>query len=185
MKISDTEIQGIKILQPQIFHDERGSFFESHNNQILKKNGIDVTFVQDNESYSKIGVLRGLHFQTNEHAQAKLIRVISGNILDVAVDLRINSSSFGQYFSIILSSKNKTQLFIPRGFAHGFIALSDNVVTQYKCDNYYNKNAESGILYNDPSLNIDWKLSKHLLRVNQRDASFLTLNNYIQKCKTI
>jgi dTDP-4-dehydrorhamnose 3,5-epimerase len=128
--------------------------------------------------------LRGLHFQKNEYAQAKLIRVISGEVLDVAVDLRENSPSFGKYFSIILNAENKQQLYIPRGFAHGFVALTDNAITQYKCDNYYNKQAEAGILYNDTDLAINWNLPEKSLKVNARDASFLTLKQYINERET-
>lgn len=181
MQIFTTEIEGIKVLQPKIFNDDRGLFFESHNYKNFKAYGIDANFVQDNESHSKIGVLRGLHFQRNEHAQAKLIRVIKGEVLDVAVDLRENSPTFGKHFSIILNAENKQQLYIPRGFAHGFVALSDHTITQYKCDNYYNKEAEAGIIYNDANLAIDWKLADDLLRVNERDANFPTLRQYLNK----
>lgn len=181
MQIFTTEIEGIKVLQPKIFNDDRGLFFESHNHKIFKEYGINADFVQDNESHSKVGVLRGMHFQRNEHAQAKLIRVIKGEVLDVAVDLRRNSPTLGKHFSIILNAENKQQLFIPRGFAHGFVALSDHTITQYKCDNYYNKEAEAGIIYNDSSLAIDWKLPASLLRVNERDANFPTLKQYLNE----
>lgn len=184
MKIFSSKIEGIKIIQPSIYSDERGLFFESHNQRIFNEHNIDMNFVQDNESHSKIGVLRGLHFQKNEHAQAKLIRVISGEILDIAVDLRKNSTSFGKYFSIILNAENKQQLYIPRGFAHGFVALTDNAITQYKCDNYYSKNAEAGIIYSDPTLAIDWKIPNNLLRINERDENFPTLKQYLNEHET-
>lgn len=179
MQIFDTEFDGVKILQPKIFNDERGLFFESHNQNLFKNVFQKNDFVQDNESHSNLGVLRGLHFQKGKYAQAKLIRVIKGVMLDVSVDLRKNSPSFAKYFSVILSGDNKKQLYIPRGFAHGFIALSSEVITQYKCDNYYNKDAEGGIAYNDPDLAIDWHLPKSQLLVNERDTNFPTLEEYI------
>lgn len=181
MQIFTTNIEGIKVIQPKIFNDDRGVFFESYNYKNFKEYGIDTKFVQDNESHSKIGVLRGLHFQKDEYSQAKLIRVIKGEVLDVAVDLRKNSPTLGKHFSIILNAENKQQLYIPRGFAHGFIALSDHTITQYKCDNYYNKDAEAGILYNDTTLAIDWKLPYNLIRVNKRDACFPTLRQYLNE----
>jgi dTDP-4-dehydrorhamnose 3,5-epimerase len=131
--------------------------------------GYEVEFVQDNESFSSKGILRGLHFQKGVYAQAKLVRVVQGAVLDVAVDLRLESPTYGQHFSIELSSENKKQLFIPRGFAHGFVVLSDTALFSYKCDNYYNKASESGIIYNDPTLNIDWKLPDDQLQLSEKD----------------
>ncbi len=173
----DTNMAGLKIFEPKIYQDDRGSFFESYNKNLFTEAGIICNFVQDNQSISTYGVLRGLHFQTGEHAQAKLVRVIQGNILDVVVDLRLNSKTFGQSFSIELSSINNKQLFIPRGFAHGFIVLSKTALFSYKCDNFYNKSAESGIRYNDPELSINWGLPAADIIVNHRDASFDSLED--------
>ena len=156
MNIIDTNLIDCKVIQPQLHNDNRGYFFESYHQQKLNDSlGFEVNFIQDNESFSSKGVLRGLHFQTGNYAQAKLVRVIQGRVLDVAVDLRKDSSTFAQHFSIELSEDNKNQLFVPRGFAHGFIVLSDTAIFSYKCDNYYNKASEGGIRYDDPSLGID------------------------------
>lgn len=158
MQIKRTPIEGCFIIQPKIFEDERGYFYESFNKQQFERlTGQCFNFVQDNESLSSKGVLRGLHFQKGEFAQAKLIRVIKGAVQDVIVDLRTNSKTFREYFSIELSEQNNTQLFIPRGFAHGFLALEDETIFAYKCDNFYNKESESGIIYNDENFNIEWK----------------------------
>jgi dTDP-4-dehydrorhamnose 3,5-epimerase len=155
---------------PRIFKDDRGYFFESHNAQKFNElTGHSINFVQDNESFSTKGVLRGLHFQKGEHAQAKLVRVIKGEVLDVTVDLRKNSRTFGQHFSILLSGDNFQQLFIPRGFAHGFIVMSNEAVFQYKCDNYYNKESEGGLHHADPELKIDWRMPTDKLIVSDKD----------------
>jgi len=170
MTITPTTLEGCIILTPRLFNDDRGYFFESFNQ--LKFNeavGSEVNFVQDNQSFSTKGVFRGLHLQAGEHAQAKLVRVTQGEVLDVAVDLTKSSSTYGQHFSVLLSDRNHNQFFIPRGFAHGFVVLSDTAIFQYKCDNYYNKAAESGLHYSDPSLNIDWKLSANELLVSDKD----------------
>ncbi|WP_158846514.1 dTDP-4-dehydrorhamnose 3,5-epimerase [Algibacter sp. L1A34] len=178
MKVTETKLQGCYILEPKIFKDKRGCFFESFNeamfNQLIGEN---VNFVQDNESFSSKGVLRGLHYQTGEYAQAKLVRVVKGSVLDVAVDLRKESVTFGQYFSIELTEENKKQLFIPRGFAHGFVVLSDTAIFSYKCDNFYNKESEGGILFNDPTLNIDWVMSKEEFIVSEKDLILRTFND--------
>jgi dTDP-4-dehydrorhamnose 3,5-epimerase len=170
MKIKETKLSGCFIIEPVVFEDKRGYFFESFNqnkfNQLISTSN---TFVQDNESYSTKGVLRGLHYQTGEHAQAKLVRVVEGCVLDVAVDLRKDSKTFGEHVSVELSNQNKKQMFVPRGFAHGFVVLSDIAIFSYKCDNYYNKEAEEGILYNDPKLNIDWQLSDKEFIVSEKD----------------
>lgn len=171
----DTKISGVKVFEPKIFADQRGSFFESYNKKLFHEAGITCDFIQDNQSISSYGVLRGLHFQTNEHAQAKLVRVLHGQVLDVCVDLRKNSATFGQYYSIELSSENNKQLFVPRNFAHGFLVLSKTAILAYKCDNFYNKTAESGLNYADPDLQINWLIEKSEIIVNQRDAEFLTL----------
>ena len=170
MKIEHTFLQGCFIIHDTLFEDSRGYFFESFNQKkFFEVSETYTEFVQDNQSSSSKGVLRGLHFQRGEHAQAKLVRVLEGTVLDVAVDLRKTSPTFGKHFSIELSGNSHTQFFIPRGFAHGFVVLSDRAVFFYKCDNYYNKEAESGILYNDETLGIDWKLPESELILSEKD----------------
>ena len=170
MEVFKTTIEGCIVLSPTLFLDERGHFLESYKKTLIDDSlGYEVEFVQDNESFSSKGILRGLHFQKGVYAQAKLVRVVQGAVLDVAVDLRQDSSTYGQHFSIELSSENKKQLFIPRGFAHGFVVLSDSAIFSYKCDNYYHKASESGIIYNDPTLNIDWKLPDDQLQLSEKD----------------
>ena len=179
MKVTETKLAGCFVLEPRVFNDERGYFFETYNKDVFEQMiATEVNFVQDNESSSTKGVLRGLHFQKGEHAQAKLVRVISGEVLDIMVDLREESPTFLQYESIQLSSENKKQIFIPRGFAHGFIVLSETAVFNYKCDNFYNKEAERGILFNDPTLNIDWQLNHADLIVSDKDLKLPTINEY-------
>jgi dTDP-4-dehydrorhamnose 3,5-epimerase len=156
MELIKTPINQLFILKPSIFKDQRGYFFESYNQQLFTKLGLQYTFVQDNQSMSKKGVIRGLHFQNPPYAQAKLVRVIQGEILDVAVDLRKESDTFGQHYQVHLSAENQLQLLIPEGFAHGFVALEDNTIVQYKCTQFYKKEAEGTLIYNDPDLNIDW-----------------------------
>lgn len=163
MEFIETGIEGLLILKPKVFEDERGYFFESFNNMNFKNKGINVDFVQDNQSLSQKGVLRGLHFQNPPFAQGKLVRVITGSVLDVAVDIRKNSPTYGKSYSLELTEKNKLQFWIPPGFAHGFSTLEDNTIFSYKCTNYYNKASEGCILWNDPSLNIDWKVEQPLL----------------------
>ncbi|MFV0571506.1 MAG: dTDP-4-dehydrorhamnose 3,5-epimerase [Xanthomarina gelatinilytica] len=176
MTALETKLQGCFILEPKIFEDHRGYFFESFNqNQFNTLTNTNTTFVQDNESFSIKGVLRGLHYQTGEHAQAKLVRVIKGSVLDVAVDLRKNSPTFCQYVAVELTETNKKQLFIPRGFAHGFVVLSETAIFSYKCDNFYNKESEGGIIYNDPTLSIDWQLAESSLIVSEKDLVLPTL----------
>ncbi|MCA0131288.1 dTDP-4-dehydrorhamnose 3,5-epimerase [Winogradskyella alexanderae] len=178
MLITKTELEGCVILKPTIFRDERGYFFESFNKTTFKKHiGLDLNFVQDNESKSSKGVLRGLHFQRGEHAQAKLIRVVKGKILDVVVDVRPSSPTYGKHLSIILSAKNKKQLYMPPGFAHGFVTLSKQAVVNYKCDNYYNKDSEGGIIFNDTTLNINWVLDHKKLIISKKDLSLPSFNN--------
>ncbi|HPB12951.1 MAG: dTDP-4-dehydrorhamnose 3,5-epimerase [Bacteroidales bacterium] len=158
MKITETGFEGLYIIQPKVFSDSRGYFFESFKLETFLMSGIPFNPVQDNESRSVKGVIRGLHYQLNPFAQAKLIRVVVGKIYDVAVDLRRNSKTFGKWFGVILDSENKTQLFIPKGFAHGFSVLSDIAVIQYKCDNLYNPQYERGISLDDPDLAINWRI---------------------------
>ena len=180
MKGIETKLKGCFIIEPKVFEDKRGYFLESYNQKVFNKAiGQEINFIQDNESFSSKGVLRGLHYQTGEHAQAKLVRVIQGEVLDIAVDVRQTSPTFGQHISIILSEDNKKQLFVPRGFAHGFIVLSKNVLFSYKCDNFYNKESEAGIIYNDRSLNIDWKLNKDEFIISEKDLILPELKNAI------
>ena len=170
MKITETNLSGCIIFEPTIFQDERGYFFESFNTRLFNEAvGQEIKFIQDNQSFSKRGVLRGLHFQKGEFSQAKLVRVIQGKVLDIVVDIRKDSPTFGSHFSIELSAKNKKQLFIPRGFAHGFVVLSKEAQFFYKCDNYYNKDSEGGIIYNDQKLSIDWKSEKEDLIISGKD----------------
>lgn len=159
MKVTKTAIEGVFIIEPTVFEDERGYFFESWNKEKLKAAGIDYDFIQDNQSKSKYGTIRGIHFQKGEYSQAKLVRVLEGAVLDVAVDLRKNSPTFGQHVAVELSADNKRQLMIPRGFGHGFSVLTPEAVFAYKCDNVYCKAAEGGLRYNDPALGIDWKIA--------------------------
>ncbi|MCF8714894.1 dTDP-4-dehydrorhamnose 3,5-epimerase [Joostella atrarenae] len=178
MEITETKLKGCFVIKPRVFEDERGYFFESfNNNQFNKAIGEKINFVQDNQSFSRKGVVRALHYQLGEHAQAKLVRVLQGAVLDVAVDIRKGSETFGEYVAVELSAENKKQLFIPRGFAHGFVALSDTAEFFYKCDNYYNKEAEGGIIYNDSSINIDWVLDKEELLLSPKDIVLPELKN--------
>ena len=171
MKVTETFIKGCFVIEPAVFSDERGSFFESFNQKTFEeKTGLKINFVQDNQSISQKGVLRGLHLQKGEFAQAKLVRVIKGKVLDVAVDVRKDSPTYGKHFSIELSGENNKQLFVPRGFLHGFATLEDNTIFAYKCDNYYDKDSEVGVIYNDKDLNIDWKLRSDEVMLSQKDS---------------
>jgi dTDP-4-dehydrorhamnose 3,5-epimerase len=178
MNITETKLKGCYIIEPKVFEDTRGYFFETFNKEVFSKlTHIDLNFVQDNESLSLKGVLRGLHYQIGEYAQAKLVRVIKGSVLDVVVDIRENSPTFGQHITIELSGENKKQLFVPRGFAHGFVVLQNNTVFNYKCDNYYNKASERGITYNDRTLDIDWQLEQNQILVSEKDAILPSFKN--------
>jgi dTDP-4-dehydrorhamnose 3,5-epimerase len=175
MKIEETPLKDCVLIHNSVFNDDRGFFFESFNaERFCNLTGKFINFVQDNQSHSVRGVLRGIHFQKGEHAQSKLVRVIKGEVLDVAVDLRPASPTFGQYFSVILSDTSNTQLFVPRGFGHGFIVLSEEVDFFYKCDNFYNKASEGGIMYNDLDLNIDWKMNASEILVSKKDEQNLS-----------
>lgn len=169
MPFISTDIPGLVIFEPKVFADSRGYFFESYNEKSFAEAGITTRFVQDNESSSSFGVIRGLHYQLTPHAQTKLIRVLEGKILDVAVDIRKGSPTFGKSFSIELTSENKKQVFIPRGFAHGFSVLSERAIVSYKCDNLYNKESEGGIRYDDPQLSIDWKVPLDKAIISDKD----------------
>jgi dTDP-4-dehydrorhamnose 3,5-epimerase len=169
MEIIQTGYDGLFVLKPRIFEDNRGYFFESYNQETLRRAGIAYNFVQDNQSRSIRGVIRGLHYQLNPHAQTKLVRVLQGEIFDVAVDIRQGSATFGHWYGIGLSCKNKLQLLIPAGFAHGFSVLSEKAVVLYKTDDFYNKEAERGIIFNDQQLKIDWKIEMKDWLVSERD----------------
>lgn len=172
MTVTRLDIEGLLVLEPQVFGDHRGYFFESYNaERFLHETGVDVHFVQDNESKSSYGVLRGLHFQRAPHAQAKLVRVVCGTVLDVAVDLRPQSPTFGRHEAVLLSGDNHRQFFIPRGFAHGFSVLSSEVVFQYKCDNYYHPESEGAVAWNDPALSIDWHLPASDVVLSDKDRN--------------
>lgn len=171
MKVIKTDIEGVLIIEPIVFEDERGYFFESYNKEDLKKQGVDYDFIQDNQSKSCYGTIRGIHFQKGEYAQAKLVRVLEGKVLDVAVDLRKNSKTFGKYVSVELSAENRRQLMIPRGFGHGFSVLSETAVFAYKCDNVYNKASEGGLRFDDPSLGIDWKIDLNKAVLSEKDKN--------------
>lgn len=178
MKITPTPLPGCFIIEPQIYYDERGSFMESFNERLFnEKTGLNLHFIQDNQSHSTYGVIRGLHYQCGDFAQAKLVRVVRGEILDVVVDIRPESLTFGQHFSIVISADNSKQLFIPRGFAHGFVVLSDTSIFNYKCDNYYFAESEGGIKYDDPDLCIDWLLDAGELIVSEKDQLLPFLKN--------
>ena len=178
MKFTETKLKGCFILEPKIIKDERGYFMESYNEKTFQEGiGQKITFVQDNQSFSTKGVLRGLHYQCDEHAQAKLVRVLDGEVLDVAVDLRPESETFGQYEAVLLSAENQTQFFVPRGFAHGFLVLSETATFFYKCDNFYNKESEGGILYNDETLNINWNFPIQDLIISDKDKVLPNLQN--------
>ena len=177
MEVRDTFIEGLKVIVPDVFHDNRGYFFESYNEKRFFEAGLTMKFVQDNESKSSKGVLRGLHFQNPPYSQGKLIRVIKGEVLDVAVDLRKNSPTYGQHYKIILSEENKPMFYIPEGFAHGFLTLKDDTVFSYKCTNFYNKQSEGGIMWNDSVLNIDWNIKNPL--ICQKDKTNISFMDFV------
>ena len=179
MNLIKTTLDGLVVLKPTIFKDNRGYFMESYNQKNINKLLGNVNFVQDNESESSRGVLRGLHFQKPPYAQAKLVRCLKGSVLDVVLDLRKDSKTYGIFETILLTEENKKQLFIPKGFAHGFVVLSETAIFSYKVDNYYNPESESGVLWNDLDLNIDWKINKKEIIVSEKDKSLPTFNNTI------
>ena len=177
MEIIKTDIEGLIIIKPKIFEDNRGYFFESFNKQTFENNGLNYNFIQDNESKSSYGVIRGLHYQLAPHAQTKLVRVLEGKVLDVAVDLRKGSPTFGKWHSVELSAENKIQFLIPQGFAHGFSVLSETAIFAYKCDNLYNKDSERGINFNDKSLNIDWGIPAEKAIISAKDKVLPCIND--------
>ncbi|MFP3597582.1 dTDP-4-dehydrorhamnose 3,5-epimerase [Chryseobacterium sp. SIMBA_029] len=172
MKIRETPLKDCYVLEPTIFEDDRGYFFEKYNEQKFEElTGMNGHFVQDNISKSSYGVLRGLHLQKGEHAQAKLVSCLEGKVFDVAVDLRRDSPTFGQWFGIELTPENKLQLYVPRGFGHGFSVLSETAIFSYKCDNFYNKDSEGSVIWNDLDLNIDWKLPLDIIQLSEKDKN--------------
>ena len=171
MEIIKTSIEGLVIIQPKVFEDERGYFMEAYKEAFIKENFPDIHFIQDNESRSSYGVLRGLHFQKPPFEQTKLVRVIDGEVLDVAVDLRENSPTYGKWESVLLSGDNKKQFFIPKGFAHGFVVKSNTAIVSYKVDNIYQPKYDSGVIYNDSTLNIKWEISKSDLILSNKDLN--------------
>jgi dTDP-4-dehydrorhamnose 3,5-epimerase len=179
MKVIKTKLEGVVIIEPQVFFDDRGYFFESFSQQRFNEQVAPITFVQDNESKSSYGVLRGLHFQKPPFAQSKLVRVVKGKVLDVAVDLRKGSPTFGQYKSVVLSEENKRQFFIPQGFAHGFAVLSEEAIFQYKCDNYYAPQSEGSVRWNDPTIAIDWQLPEKDIILSAKDEKAPLLSQLI------
>ena len=178
MKIIETDINGVVIIEPKLFKDNRGYFYESFNAKEFNDKVGSINFVQDNESKSSYGVLRGIHFQKPPFSQAKLVRVIKGKVLDIAVDLRKDSPTYGQWTGVILSARNKKQFFLPRGMGHAFVVLSKTAVFQYKCDNFYCKESEGGIAWNDPTLNIDWGISTKDIILSEKDKGHQTFEQY-------
>jgi len=175
MPFIETEFPGVIVFEPQVWKDDRGYFYESYNQNTFQNASIKENFIQDNQARSVYGVVRGLHFQKNPHAQSKLIRVLKGNILDVIVDLRIGSPSYGKTFTIELSCENKKQLLVPKGFAHGYSVLSETAEVFYKCDAFYNKETEGGLLFNDPALQIDWQIPNDKMILSPKDLLYPTL----------
>ena len=179
MEVLKTEIEGVLILEPVVFGDSRGYFFESFNAaEFSRKTGLDINFVQDNESLSHYGVLRGLHFQLPPYSQSKLVRCVKGRVLDVAVDLRAGSPTYGKYVSCELSEENHRQLFVPKGFAHGFAVLSQDAVFQYKCDEFYHPEAEGALMWNDPDIGIDWLLPAEDVELSAKDRNHPCLKDF-------
>ena len=178
MPFFDTPFAGVKVFEPRIFSDHRGYFYESYNQILFKEAGITEPFVQDNQAKSTKGVLRGLHYQVGPYAQAKLVRILQGEVLDVVVDLRNDQPTYGKWFGIRLSAENQKQLYVPRGFAHGYVVLSDEAVFFYKCDNFYSKAHEGGIPYNDPQLNIDWEVDLNAVIVSEKDELWPTFGQH-------
>ena len=180
MVITESKIEGLFIIEPKVYEDARGAFYETFNSKIFKeKTGLDLDFCQDNESISKKNVLRGLHFQNPPFAQGKLVRVVSGRVIDIALDIRKSSKTYGQYESIELSAENKKQFWIPPGFAHGFIALEDNSIFNYKCTNYYNPVSEATIQWNDPVLNINWQINNPI--ISEKDQKGIDFTTFVSE----
>jgi dTDP-4-dehydrorhamnose 3,5-epimerase len=172
MPFIKTQFPGLLVFEPKVFEDNRGYFFESYNQKIFSEEGIEINFVQDNQARSSFGVVRGLHFQKEPFAQTKLIRVLSGKIIDVAVDIRKNSPTYGNAYTILLSAENKKQLLVPKGFAHGYSVVSETAEVFYKCDEFYQKESEGGISWNDPALKIDWQIPFDKITVSEKDKQY-------------
>lgn len=179
MPFLTTDFPGLMIFEPKVFEDSRGYFFESFNEQTCKANGIDIKFVQDNQAKSSFGVIRGLHYQLSPYSQTKFIRVLTGAIIDAVVDLRKGSPTFGKSFSIELNANNHLQLLVPKGFAHGYSVISETAEVFYKCDAFYHKEAEAGIMFNDPALNIDWKIPEDQQIISEKDQLHPSLANCV------
>ncbi len=177
MPFSKTEFPGLLVFDPKVFEDNRGYFFESYNQKIFSDAGVEINFVQDNQASSSFGVIRGLHFQNDPFAQTKLIRVLSGKIIDAVVDIRKNSPTYGIAYTILLSAENKKQLLVPKGFAHGYSVISETAEVFYKCDEFYHKEAEGGIAWKDPALNIDWQIPSAEITVSDKDQKHPSLQN--------
>lgn len=180
MKVIKTDIEGVVILEPEVYTDERGYFFESYSQQRFDEVVNPIRFVQENESKSRYGVIRGLHYQRGDAAQAKLVSVVRGRILDIAVDIRKSSPTFGKYVAVEISEDNKRQIFVPRGFAHGFAVLSDEAVLQYKCDNYYAPSEERGIAWNDPAIGIEWGIPEDVATLSNKDIQNPRLTDAVE-----
>src|SRR3984957_16174772 len=176
MAFKETSLPGVIIFEPAVYPDERGFFFESYNKRLFLSNNISNEFVQDNQSFSVYGVIRGLHYQREPHAQSKLVRVLHGEILDVVLDMRVGSPGFGKTYDVRLSAENKKQIFVPKGFAHGFSVLSETAVISYKCDQFYNKQSEAGILFNDAVLNINWQIPPDKTLISEKDTQLPAFN---------
>lgn len=179
MEVIETELKGLFVIKPKVFEDERGYFFESYSKKLFEEAGLDINFVQDNQSLSQKGVLRGLHFQNPPHAQGKLVRVITGAVLDVVVDIRKDSKTYGKWYGLELTEKNKWMMYVPPGFAHGFLTLENNTVFSYKCTDFYNKASEDCLLWNDKELNINWNFDKPLL--SAKDLEGKPFNGFVSK----
>jgi dTDP-4-dehydrorhamnose 3,5-epimerase len=177
MPFIKTEFPGLLVFEPKVFEDNRGYFFESYNQKLFSDAGVQINFVQDNQAKSSFGVVRGLHFQLEPHAQTKLIRVLSGEIIDAVVDVRENSPTYGKAYTILLSAENKKQLLVPKGFAHGYSVISETAEVFYKCDEFYHKESEGGIAWNDPSLQIDWQVPADKIIVSDKDKVYPLLEN--------
>ncbi len=177
MPFIQTGFEGLLVFEPKVFEDNRGYFFESYNQKVFSEEGVQINFVQDNQARSSFGVVRGLHFQKDPHAQTKLIRVLSGQIIDVAVDIRFGSPTYGKAYSILLSAENKKQLLVPKGFAHGYSVISETAEVFYKCDEFYHKETEGGISWNDPALKIDWQIPVDKITVSEKDQHYEWLAN--------
>lgn len=179
MEVIKTELEGVVIIEPRVFGDDRGYFYESFSQREFEEKVCKTTFIQDNQSFSTYGVLRGLHFQKTPYAQSKLVRVTKGKVLDVAVDIRTGSPTYGKYVAVELSEDNHRQLFIPRGFAHGFVVLSEEVIFQYKCDNFYSKESEGAIMWNDADLAIDWNIDAKTAKLSDKDMQNCFFKDFV------